>query len=102
MHGDESFYVRSALACYCIRDVMNMVYRVSIDRQLCIACRVAPDLCPDLFVLGADNGKNRLVEAYSRETSNDVSTGVIPDERYACARKAAAVCPVQAITVDAT
>jgi ferredoxin len=71
-----------------------------VDRQLCIACRVAPDLCPTVFVLGADNGKNRLVEAYSTETSNDVSTGVIPDELYACARKAAASCPVQAITFD--
>jgi ferredoxin len=71
-----------------------------VDRQLCIACRVAPDLCPTVFVLGADNGKNRLVEAYSTETSNDVSTGVIPDELHACARKAAAACPVQAITFD--
>jgi ferredoxin len=79
-----------------------MVYRVSIDRLACIACRVAPDLCPNVFVLGEDNGKNRLVEAYSSETSNDVSTGVIPEELYACARKAAAACPVQAITVDAT
>lgn len=81
---------------------MNMVYRVSVDRQLCIACRVAPDLCPTVFVLGKDNGKNRLVEAYSNETSNDVSTGVIPDELYTCARKAAAACPVQAITFDTT
>jgi ferredoxin len=99
--GDKSFYARSELACNCMRGVM-MVYRVSVDRLMCIACRVAPDLCPTVFALGADNGKNRLVEAYSSETSHDVSTGVIPDELYPCARKAAAACPVQAITVDAT
>ncbi len=79
---------------------MNMVYRVSVDRRLCIACRVAPDLCPTVFVLGTDNGKNRLVEAYNTKTSIDVSTGVIPDELYACTRKAADACPVQAITFN--
>ncbi len=77
-----------------------MSYRVSVDRRLCIACRVAPDLCPDVFVLGVDTGKNRVVAAYSRETTGDVSTGVIPDDLAACARRAAAACPVQAITVD--
>jgi len=76
-----------------------VAYRVSVDRQLCIACRVAPDLCPALFVLGADTGKNRLVEGYSAETSPDASTGVIPEELAACAQKAAAACPVQAITL---
>ena len=79
-----------------------MVYRVSVDRLLCIACRVAPDLCPAVFTMGADNGKNRLVEAYSTETSSDVSAGLIPDELYVCARKAADACPVQAITLDST
>lgn len=77
-----------------------MDYRVSVDRELCIACRVAPDLCPQVFVLGEDNGKNRLVEKYSEKTSEDISMGVIPEDLYDCVMRASEACPVQAIIVE--
>jgi len=76
-----------------------MVYRVSVDRVLCIACGVAPTVCPQVFIMGEDNGKNRLLEEYSEETSDDISTGIVPDDLYDCVREAADACPVQAITV---
>jgi ferredoxin len=79
---------------------MKMSYEVSVDRNLCIACGVAPTVCPQVFVLGDDNGKNRLIEKYSEETSNDFSLGVIPEGLHDCARKAADSCPVQAITIQ--
>jgi ferredoxin len=77
---------------------MKMSYEVSVDRNLCIACGVAPTVCPQVFILGDDNGKNRLIEKYSEETSNDISLGVIPEGLHDCVRKAADSCPVQAIT----
>lgn len=77
-----------------------MVYNVTVDRDLCIACGVAPTVCPRVFVLGEDNGKNRLLEEYSEETSDDVSTGTVSDDLYSCVIKAADACPVQAITVE--
>jgi ferredoxin len=77
-----------------------MVYLVSVDRDLCIQCLVAPNVCPEVFIMGEDNGKNRLLEKYSEETSDSVSRGQVPDELYDCVRKAADACPVLAIDVQ--
>lgn len=77
-----------------------MSYNVSVDRNLCIACGVAPTVCPQVFILGEDNGKNRLLEEYSEETSDDVSKGFVSDDLLDCVMKAADACPVQAITVQ--
>ncbi|MEM1867189.1 MAG: ferredoxin, partial [Zestosphaera sp.] len=37
-------------------------FRVIVDRTTCIACGAAPAACPEVFVLGSDNGKNRVVD----------------------------------------
>jgi ferredoxin len=77
-----------------------MVYSVSVDRDLCIQCLVAPNVCPQVFIMGEDNGKNRLLEKYSEETSENISTGLVPDNLYDCVKKAVDACPVLAITVQ--
>lgn len=77
-------------------------YRVSIDRGSCIACGVATVLCPQVFELGGDNGKNRLVDKHSEKTLEATSMGVIPEELYDCVKQAAEACPVQAIIVEKT
>ena len=77
-----------------------MSYRVLVDRDMCIACGVAPTVCPQVFVLGEDNGKNRLLEKFSEETSSGLSKGVIAGDLLDCVRKAADSCPVQAITIE--
>ena len=77
-----------------------MVHRVSVDRKLCIACGVAPSICPEVFVMGKDNQKNRLLEIYSEETSEEVSKGLVPDHLYDYIMAAAEACPVQAIIVN--
>ena len=79
-----------------------MPYKITIDRNLCIACGAAPAACPQLFYLANDNGKNRVIEQYSKQITDDLSTGVVPDELYQCAKEGADVCPVQAITVEKT
>jgi ferredoxin len=79
--------------------VDRMEYKVEVDRNLCIACGVAPLVCPQVFVLGEDNGKNVILEEYSEETSSDKSIGVVPEGLYDCVSKAADACPVQAIKV---
>ncbi|MEM3403348.1 MAG: ferredoxin [Nitrososphaeria archaeon] len=77
-----------------------MPYKVTVDRVLCIACGAAPAACPRVYYLGNDNGKNRVVEQYSKEILEDKSVGEVPDELYQCAKEGADVCPVSAITVE--
>jgi len=75
-------------------------YRVVVDRVTCIACGAAPAVCPEVFELGPDNGKTRVVEKYSVSTDSSVSVGEVPEELYNCVKSAAEVCPVGAIRVE--
>lgn len=77
-----------------------MPYRIVIDRGLCISCGAAPTTCPQVYELGKDNGKNKVVEKYSVELGEGRSVGIIPDELYTCAKEGADVCPVSAIYVE--
>ena len=74
-------------------------YQVIVDRNTCIACGVAPALCSEVFMLGEDNGKNKVVEKYSEKTSENESIGAVPEDLYDCVNQAVGACPVQAITV---
>lgn len=80
--------------------MLTTKYRVKVDRSACIACGAAPTLCPDVFTLGEDNGKNKVTEKYSVETSESSAVGLIPEELYECVKQAADVCPVSAIRVE--
>lgn len=75
-------------------------YRVIVDRETCIACGAAPAACPEVFEMGFDNGKNRVVDKYSVETSDKISIGIIPEELYECAKAAVDICPVAAIKIE--
>ena len=75
-------------------------YKVMVDRSLCIACGVAPSICSQVFELGNDNGKNRVVEAHSVRTDENVSEGIIPEDLYECAASAVQSCPVGAIKIE--
>jgi ferredoxin len=77
-------------------------YKVTINRVLCIGCGIAPNLCPQVFVLGDDNGMSRVVDAYSEELSAEVSVGLIPEDLRDCAEQAAEACPAQAIILEKT
>ena len=78
----------------------RMKHKVSVNRSLCIACGIAPSLCPQVFEPREDNRKTRIVHKYSEENSEDTSVGVIPKELYDCVERAAEACPVQAITIE--
>ncbi len=75
-------------------------FRVIVDRTTCIACGAAPAACPEVFVLGSDNGKNRVVDEYNVKTDEGTSIGEIPEELYECAKSGADVCPVGAIKIE--
>ncbi|UCH02292.1 MAG: ferredoxin [Candidatus Bathyarchaeota archaeon] len=75
-------------------------YRVIVDRNTCIGCGVAPNICSQVFELGDDNGKNRVIDQYSEKTSEDISIGVIEESLYNCIKEASDACPVQAITIE--
>jgi len=80
----------------------SLPFKVIVDREKCISCGLAPSICPKVFVLGEDNGKNRVIEEYSVETTETLSIGKVPDELYECVKEAAEACPVSAITVEKT
>ncbi|ADV64867.1 ferredoxin [Desulfurococcus mucosus DSM 2162] len=75
-------------------------YKVIVNRSICLACGAAVAACSEVFELGDDNGKNRVVAKYSVETTSEVSVGVIPGELYECAKSAAEICPVSAISIE--
>lgn len=74
-------------------------YRITIDRNLCIACGIAPSICPQVFALGDDNGKNRVIDTYNEKTTEEESIGVVSEELYDCAKQGTDACPVQAISL---
>jgi len=81
--------------------VVNLArYRVIVDRAICISCGAAPAACPEIYELGADNFKNRVVEKYSVKTDDNISIGEISEELYECAKSGADVCPVNAIKIE--
>ncbi len=75
-------------------------FRVTVDRNACVACGAAPGVCPEVFVLAEDNGKDRIVDEYSEKISEDTSIGTVSEELYDCVKKAIEVCSVQAITAE--
>ncbi len=77
-----------------------MKYRVRVDREKCIACGVAPSLCPDVFFQEGAEFKNRVKAEFEIEGDDRVSIGVVPEELYECVKSAADSCPVEAISVE--
>lgn len=75
-------------------------YKVIINRSTCMACGAASAACSEIFELGDDNGKNRVVAKYSVELTPEISIGIIPEELYECAKSGVEVCPVSAIRVE--
>ncbi|MEM2021299.1 MAG: ferredoxin [Zestosphaera sp.] len=77
-----------------------MKCRVVVNRSACIACGVAPSICPDVFELGQDIGRNRVVNKYSVETTRETSVGMVPEELCECVKQVAGICPVGAIKIE--
>lgn len=77
-----------------------MKYRVTIDREKCIACGTCTVVCPDVFELGFDIGKSRVKEEYNVETDEKKSIGHVTVDLRDCARSAADACPVSAIKIE--
>jgi len=75
-------------------------YKIILNRQQCFACGMAPRLCPEVFTRGGDNGKTRVTQKYSIQTSLDTSIGIIPEIYYDCAKQAVEACPYGAITIE--
>ncbi|RLF23015.1 MAG: ferredoxin [Thermoprotei archaeon] len=77
-----------------------MTYRVIVDRAKCVSCKAVATICPQVFVMGEDNGKSRVVDQYSKKLTDEISIGEIPDELYECVKEAADYCPVNAIVIE--
>lgn len=77
-----------------------MPYKVIVDREKCVACGAAPAICPEVFVMGSDIYKARVVDKYSKHLDEKTSIGEIPDSLYNCVKEAADNCPVNAIKIE--
>ncbi|MGQ9597188.1 MAG: ferredoxin [Thermoproteota archaeon] len=72
-------------------------YRVTVDKDTCIACGVCYSTCPEVFE-SDDEGKSQIVSKYRSSSSG--SEGVVDDSVVDCVQSAKDTCPVQAITVE--
>ena len=70
--------------------------KVTVDAKECTGCGLCyNDECPDVFVEGSD-GISELKPLFQK---GGVHQGEIPEDKKACAQKAADACPVTAIVV---
>ena len=60
--------------------------KVSIDAELCTACELCVDTCPEIFEMGDD--------------SATVKVDTVPEDQEDCVREAAENCPVEAIQIE--
>lgn len=75
-------------------------YRIVVDRSQCISCGAAPAVCPEVYELGADDQKNKVVDMYSLKATEEQSVGEVTEELLECAKRGAEVCPVGAIRIE--
>jgi len=60
--------------------------KAKIDADLCTACELCVDTCPDVFEMGDDVAK--------------VIVDVVPEDSEECAKEAAEDCPAEAIIIE--
>ena len=60
--------------------------KVSIDAELCTACELCVDTCPEIFEMGDDTAT--------------VKVDTVPEDQEDCVREAAENCPVEAIQIE--
>jgi len=77
---------------------MPKKYRVTIDRDQCIADMACVALCPQVFEMSEEDGKSQIVEQYRVE--GKLGEGVVPEELFECVKTAADACPIQIISVE--
>jgi len=78
---------------------MPKKYKVSIDRDQCIADMACTALCPDVFEMNEEDGKAQIVEKY-RKSKESINEGIVPENLKSCVEEAANACPVQIIHVE--
>ncbi|MGQ9479696.1 MAG: ferredoxin [Thermoproteota archaeon] len=74
-------------------------YKVSVNKDSCIACGVCYSTCPEVFEPD-DEGKSQIVSKYRASISQSVSEGIVENSAADCARSAMETCPVQAISIE--
>lgn len=77
---------------------MAKKYRVTIDRDQCIADMACVALCPQVFEMSEEDGKSQIVEQY--RVKGNLGEGIITEDLYECVKTAADACPVQIISVE--
>lgn len=70
---------------------------VKIERGSCVSCGACWNTCPEVFDQNPCDGYAELMDAY--RFSGSRAEGEVPEERAACAREAAGLCPVEIIEV---
>lgn len=73
-------------------------FKVTVDRDQCIADQVCVAICPDVFETNPEDGKCQIVEKYRVE--GKLGEGIVPENLKECIEEAAAACPVGIIKVE--
>lgn len=63
-----------------------MFMKARVDEDLCTACELCVDICPDVFEMGDDFAI--------------VKVDTIPADAIDCAKEAADSCPAEAISIE--
>uniref|UniRef100_A0A7C2VNR4 Ferredoxin n=1 Tax=Ignisphaera aggregans TaxID=334771 RepID=A0A7C2VNR4_9CREN len=74
--------------------------KVTVNKELCIACGVCWSLAPDVFEMDPSGGKTKIKAPYVAKDDDKSSEGNIPDNLVEAAKNAASSCPVGAINVE--
>ncbi len=79
---------------------VNTMAKVSVNKELCIACGVCWALAPDVFELDPATGKTKIKPPYLTKDTESVSEGSLPDNIVETTKNAASSCPTGAISVE--
>ena len=68
-----------------------VLYRVIVDRTLCIACVISTGRCPT---------HARVLSRILNKNQEDTSMGVFPEDLYPRVKQIVEACPVKAIIIE--
>ncbi|HDN75941.1 MAG TPA: ferredoxin [Acidilobales archaeon] len=74
-------------------------YKVTVNKETCIACGVCYSLCPKVFEAGED-GKSTIVPQFRTVDDPTKSEGIIDESLYSDVVSAKDSCPTGSISVE--
>jgi ferredoxin len=77
---------------------INIVMKVTIDREGCVSCGQCWETCPEFFEENPEDGWSRVSAKHTSE--GKLGEGEVPQDLEECVQSAAEGCPVQVIHAE--